>query len=863
MGMDTVQLENAVSTISQEYLLEFTSEYGIPEDLHPELPGPEDTIVDFLEVIGAAKVSHFEISYRVLNIIPTLPLFRVFYVPSYNSGWMSFSKRSEKNTPQCYIKPLDSLKTWNNRFFLVDERVFPTVVDWRTSAPKDGMPTANSYSSADVTVLDTRRTPIQKQPEALLCLVGLSQRYFLGDDVYPTFLYNDDRDMDLFNLISTPNPAKVKTGSHPRAAHEVSLLTVTANCVIDMEDPVAMMTFSETPSVMEKSPLDFSSEDLPPMITNKGKTEDQAPAVVSQEVLSAENIATMEVVPEVNLEKEITTMRPLINKKCRKRDRSTVEEIAPPNVLRKDYASVHPTRDTRRGEIASCHGSRSSKGTATEIPTEGVATTEVNVQFSMGSPESGISTSAPSIVGSPNNIYQPVWGVTNDCHLDTPKVCQDMVDHTVPSGYFSELRHLPNTEFLAQYNINLAWKVALGSQLRLRFEQEVRLLKKDVSQVARRNERIQVREEEIKRLGEEVKSLKVMETEVHGLHNQTKNLETLLEAEVDMKKATEAKNAELAKELESLRAKFSNLQLNNNQLSQQVSTLQAQVTGKERIEVAFKEFKKYEDNKVEQRCAEMDARLDKLSVDIDEELYPHILMVIVGYRWVIGHGLCLTVMKYAGSLEIRQAFANVVSAGLAKDVEAYDPEANNKLVKSLQDLKDLKYPMIDQLEKLKDAPIELIMASLHLESDNGEDAPQSDSILALVPTIVPQGLAILLIDAGAIIQRDVGRYYPKRYWEILPKEILGDTTQRDIEEILGDTTQRDIGRYYPKRYWEILPKEILGDTTQRDIEEILGDTTQRDIEEILGDTTQRDIEEILGDTTQRDISMYLGNNISG
>ncbi|GJY11488.1 hypothetical protein Tco_0379673 [Tanacetum coccineum] len=47
MGRDTIQLENAVSTISQEYLLEFTSEYGIPEDLHPELPGPEDTIVDF------------------------------------------------------------------------------------------------------------------------------------------------------------------------------------------------------------------------------------------------------------------------------------------------------------------------------------------------------------------------------------------------------------------------------------------------------------------------------------------------------------------------------------------------------------------------------------------------------------------------------------------------------------------------------------------------------------------------------------------------------------------------------------------------------------------------------------------------
>ncbi|GJW53668.1 hypothetical protein Tco_0097753 [Tanacetum coccineum] len=115
----------------------------------------------------------------------------------------------------------------------------------------------------------------------------------------------------------------------------------------------------------------------------------------------------------------------------------------------------------------------------------------------------------------------------------------------------------------------------------------------------------------------------------------------------------------------------------------------------------------------------------------------------------------------------------------------------------------------------------------------------------------------------------LGGYYPKRIWEILPKELLGDITKeywriypnviwkrwgdyllqrRHYMKILGDTTQRDI-------------KEILGDTAQIDIKEILGDTAQRDIEKILGDTTQRDIKEILGDTTQ--IDMYLGNNISG
>ncbi|GJQ95230.1 putative gypsy type transposase [Tanacetum coccineum] len=263
----------------------------------------------------------------------------------------------------------------------------------------------------------------------------------------------------------------------------------------------------------------------------------------------------------------------------------------------------------------------SSKEAATEIPTEKVATTEVNIQFSVESPESERSTFVPSVVGSP------------------------------------------------RYNINLAWQVAMGSQLRLRFEQEVRLLKKARFKIARRDQRIQVRGEEIKKLGQEIQSLRALESEVHGLQNQTKNLKTLLEAEVDMKKAAEAKNAELAQEFDSLRVQFSDLQVSNNQLAKQ-------------------------DDKVEHRCAEMDARLDKLRLakGLSE-----------GLKYGIEHG------KAGRDLA---------------DIEAYDSEANSKLVKALKDLKDLKYLMVDQLERLKDAPMELIMASLHLESDTEEDAPQ-------------------------------------------------------------------------------------------------------------------------------------------
>nr|GEW53084.1 hypothetical protein [Tanacetum cinerariifolium] len=96
----------------------------------------------------------------------------------------------------------------------VDECVFPTVMDWRTNASKDGMPANGTYSVEAVRALDTHRTPIQKQPEMLLCLV----------------------EIDLFSLIRAPNPTK-------------------------MDEPAAVTDSSGVPSAVEKSPLDFAYED--------------------------------------------------------------------------------------------------------------------------------------------------------------------------------------------------------------------------------------------------------------------------------------------------------------------------------------------------------------------------------------------------------------------------------------------------------------------------------------------------------------------------------------------------------------------------------------------------------------------------
>nr|GEU52173.1 hypothetical protein [Tanacetum cinerariifolium] len=606
--------------------------------LHPELPEPEDRIVDFpegkvgvytkffefanfclpllqflfdvlgyyqihlsqLSVIGAAKVSHFEINCLVLNIIPTLSLIRMFYTPSFNSGWMSFSKRPEKNTPQCYTKPLDSLKNWNNRFFWVDERVFPTVVDWRTNALKDEMPTESTYSVEAVRALDTHRTHIQKQPEMLLCLVGISRRYYLRDEVYPAFLHDDDRDMDLFNLIRAPNPTKVKIRSCPRTAHKVPLLTLTANRLVEMDDLTEATDSSGVPSIIERSPLDFAHEagtsDQGTMALKMPSPED-VPATDAHRAGQAEEVAATD--PSAT--------------ESRKRGRDGADVNAPLKVLRRDHADPRPT--------GSAHGGKSlaaielGLASTRPVPVPENAPTGVSdpdplsfadpqsrhpsdiAQSSQGTAAAGDpdseNASSPITVGFSESIYRPEWGVANGSLLDTPEACQDLA----------------------------------------------KLLRKSVAQVACRDKKIQARELEIK------------------------NLEALLETEADIKKAAEDKSAGLNQELKDMRARFSDLQMSNERLSQQVATLQEQVSGEEKLKAAFEEFKQYEDNRVETEAG----------------------------------------------------VADVVSVGIAKGMsEGLRHGA----------LKDLKYSLVDQLEGLKDAPTDVIMAALYLESDTGDDAQQ-------------------------------------------------------------------------------------------------------------------------------------------
>ncbi|GKD53041.1 hypothetical protein Tco_1286428, partial [Tanacetum coccineum] len=252
--------------LTQEHLDSVCIKYFVPEEVHPQLPGPDNTMherpsgkvgmytrffdyanyripfsnffvsvlvyfrIPFsqLFVFGSAMVSHFEILCRVCNIEPSVSLFRYFYTHNYKNGWFGFTKRP--NVRACYSKNLDSVKNWNDHFFWVDEFVVPANArfSWFSGSNivKDRAPAPSEYNVEHVNTLIAQASPFLRFPEEFLCWVGISRNYLLNKDTYPRFEYENGEEMDLNAFIRTADPRKVRIVERARAENERPIVTV-------------------------------------------------------------------------------------------------------------------------------------------------------------------------------------------------------------------------------------------------------------------------------------------------------------------------------------------------------------------------------------------------------------------------------------------------------------------------------------------------------------------------------------------------------------------------------------------------------------------------------------------------------------
>nr|GEY26490.1 hypothetical protein [Tanacetum cinerariifolium] len=296
---------------------------------------------------------------------------------------------------------------------------------------------------------------------------------------------------------------------------------------VDQQEPTEVTTDTELPSpediqppntipnpkgeakaITTRSGMSYKEPPIPPSGVDQQEPIEYHPNKAAEAHIHGHNDG-IDMCVRTHLHSSLTK-DPSVVIESRKRGRDGADANAPPNVLRMDHADPRPTGSTRGGKSAMELGMASTR--PAPVPESAPAdVSDPNSLFfadpqsrhptdiarsskgtaAAGDPESENASFAYA-VGSHESIYRPEWGVANASMLDTPKACQDLVDHVAPSGYFSELRHLHNDDFLRQYNVNLARQVAIG---------------------------IQAREHKIK------------------------SLEALMEAEADMKKAAEDKSA--------------------------------------------------------------------------------------------------------------------------------------------------------------------------------------------------------------------------------------------------------------------------------------------------------------------------------
>ncbi|GJV49523.1 hypothetical protein Tco_1439735 [Tanacetum coccineum] len=176
-----------------------------------------------------------------------------------------------------------------------------------------------------------------------------------------------------------------------------------------------------------------------------------------------------------------------------------------------------------------------------------------------------------------------------------------------------------------------------------------------------------------------------------------------------------------------------------DELKSQVSKLEAdceglcgEIASEAKMRAEIKSIQDAEAQRITQWNVELDARIAELNYDMDTKFYPHMLKAVARRRWMIGHGLRLAVMKCSQSTE------SLV------ELEAYDSRVEVGYVSAVNELKNVSFSLLDKLKPLKNSLLELLMPSLTLEGDHGEEDPTHEfRILGSHEILLSDALAAL------------------------------------------------------------------------------------------------------------------------
>ncbi|GJS71471.1 hypothetical protein Tco_0704312 [Tanacetum coccineum] len=633
-----------------------------------------------LSVIGAAKVSHFEILCHVHGFEPTVGLFH-------------------------------SLKSWNDHFFWVDAFACPASFPWNTSKimSKDPFPRSSEFNAEHYATLVAYSAPFHKYPEPFLYLVGISRNYTLDEDTYLQFLHENRKEMDLLSFIQTADPTKVRkvrVGERQRAKDEPRSLDTTVGRVVPLL-PIAL--------AHAKSELDASVDKL----FDEGGNGNQAKQGDSA---SGGHGVGIQLVSEA-VETVVEDAAP-VQLRCQRKRNKIVSDAGgpshPPKKLREDHGTLSgasiggKSRSTVQRLLAGVVQNAKVRGepipTLPFVMSSVSATPESEVDsFARPSvPLMTVATTVTSIVAPATTVKEKfvessVFGVDSSgggadhtaggfSHLtcsdfivgDDGHTCLEIVDEFTPPKFFTSIR----VRMLAEYNIRERRRLS--------------------STVEEKNSLLKAKDEELKSLKAQLLMKEAKAAEAIRLHAEASKFEVFERSLRDEVKVLKEQNAALEQEKTDLSVKVSNLAtlVKVHELEASSAGLQEKVTAYEGFIDQLEKFQDEKIKKVNEKFDKLCADFVEMALHIKEKFYPRLLTTISERRWLLIHGMELTIAKCLNFTE----YLSTLGAAIGKAVE-----------KGMQEGLSARITHgAEELRANKDVSIDTIMNLLHLEDTLAE-----------------------------------------------------------------------------------------------------------------------------------------------
>ncbi|GJR29985.1 hypothetical protein Tco_1106217 [Tanacetum coccineum] len=461
--------------LTQEHLDSICAKYFIPEEVHPQLPSPEHTMHDRpsgkvgmytrffdyanyripftnffvsvlvhfripfsqLSVFGSAKVSQFEILYRVCNIQPHAGLFHYFYMHNYKNGWFRFAKRP--NVRACYSKNLDSVKNWNDHFFWVDE--FVVVMDLnafiQTADPykvrvverpraKNKSPIVTVAKHRTVTLLPTSVDhPSEELSESIERKFsddggnsGSQEGAFVGGhgDVAPVVPGMENVVVET----EFPGPKRSRKKRVVCESDGAPYTTLPAKRLrADYGKPSGSATVGKSPSALNS----FTGTIGPRTIVPSARF-----IVLSD---SSHHSGTHSAGPEVD--SSVRSTIPLMT------EATVVTTLVP--------ATTIPAAADKDKDVPSTSVFGSSSSSEKTDCTLSLFSRKSGSDFVVGS----IHAEGDTNIGL-EDVYVPEWSVTKGFELNDGSKCANMIDHFTPPVFFKTVRGMEHEQLFAEFN---------------------------------------------------------------------------------------------------------------------------------------------------------------------------------------------------------------------------------------------------------------------------------------------------------------------------------------------------------------------------------------------------------------------------